>query len=402
MDVCLKRDDESNFDYIVRLVEGKSNSTYDIDYTELFKLAFNVDLNHDECRKRYYGLKMLLPYLDKEKIKNITSDKILTTLELKKIEIQKEKEKNRTIKIELNKMLRQDARFEMFCDEIRNSIESIESPVFNEFICDDGIKIGVLGISDIHFSKIFNSVNNSYSIEICYERMNLLLSEVIDWIKDRNISYLHIVNAGDSIEGLIRVNQIRVLETGVIDSVIEFSKIMAEWLNQLSKYISITYHHVTSANHSEVRFLNQKAGSFPDEDLEKIIIHMIAGILKDNQRIEVPIYKKDYVFFSIGNKNIYAIHGHQYRNKKVADVIKELQMLHGITIDILIMGHLHHEENITVGENVNGNIKVILLPAIMGSDNFSDSLFTGAKSGATLIEIDCNKKGITTTEVILN
>ncbi len=402
MDVCLKKDNESSYEYIIRLIEGKSSGLYDIDYTELFKLAFGVDLNHDECRKRYYGLKMLLPYLDKEKIKNITSDEILTTLELKKLEVQKEKEKNRTIKIELNKMLRQDARFEMFCDEIRNSIESIESPIFNEFICNDGIKIGVLGISDIHFSKIFNSVNNSYSIEICYKRMNLLLSEVIDWIKDRNISYLHIVNAGDSIEGLIRVNQIRVLETGVIDSVIEFSKMMAEWLNQLSKYISITYHHVTSANHSEVRFLNQKAGSFPDEDLEKIIIHMIAGILKDNLRIDVPIYKKDYVFFSIGNKNIYATHGHQYRNKKVADVIKELQMLHGITIDILIMGHLHHEENITVGENVNGNIKVILLPAIMGSDNFSDSLFTGAKSGATLIEIDCNKKGITTTEVILN
>ena len=38
----------------------------------------------------------------------------------------------------------------------------------------------------------------------------------------------------------------------------------------------------------------------------------------------------------------------------------------------------------------------------MGSDNFSDSLFTGAKSGATLIEIDCNKKGIITAEVILN
>lgn len=398
----LKRENESSFQYILRLVEGKSNGTYDLDYSELFKLGFNIDISSEEARKRYYGLKMLLPYLDKEKLRNITSDEILTELELKRLEVQKEKEKNRTIKIELNKMLRQDARFEMFCDEIRNSIESVQSPIFNEFVCNDGTKVGVLGISDIHFGKIFNSVNNSYSIEICYERMNLLLCEVIDWIKDRNISYLHVVNASDSIEGLIRVNQIRVLETGVIDSVIEFSKMMAEWLNQLSKYIYVTYHHITSANHSEVRFLNQRAGSFPDEDLERIIIHMIAGMLKDNPRVEVPIYKNNYAFFSIGNKNIYATHGHQFRNKKVADVIKELQMLHGITIDILLMGHLHHEENITVGENANGNIKVILLPAIMGSDNFSDSLFTGAKSGATLIEINSGKKGITTTEIILN
>ena len=75
-----KQSTDSNFDYILRLVEGKSNGLYDIDYTELFKLAFGVELNSDECRKRYYGLKMLLPYLDKEKIKNITSDEILNEL----------------------------------------------------------------------------------------------------------------------------------------------------------------------------------------------------------------------------------------------------------------------------------------------------------------------------------
>ena len=57
----LRKESESDFDYILRLVEGKSNGIYDIDYVELFKLAFGVTLNSDECRKRYYGLKMLLP-----------------------------------------------------------------------------------------------------------------------------------------------------------------------------------------------------------------------------------------------------------------------------------------------------------------------------------------------------
>ena len=402
MDGCFKKETESDFEYIVRLFEGKSNGIYDIDYCELFRLAFGVELASDEARKRNYGIKMLLPYLDKEKFKNITSDEILTELELKRIEVQKEKEKNRTIKIELNKLIRQDARFEMFLDEIRNSIESTESPIFNEYICDNGEKIGILGIADIHYGKIFNSINNSYSMDICYQRMYQLLSETIDWIKDRNISYLHVINNGDSCEGILRISQLRVLETGVIDSVIEFSKMMAEWLNQLSKYIPLTYHHIISANHTEVRFLNVSHGQFPDEDLEKVIIHMISGILKDNSRINIPIYKNDYAYFNINSKNIFIAHGHQFRGKKVADIIKELQMLYGIIIDILILAHLHHEEIITVGENLNGNIKVILLPSIMGSDNFSDTLFTGSKSGATLIEFNSYKKGLTTTEVILN
>ena len=400
----LKQNGESDFDYVIRLIEGKSSGIYDIDYTELFKLAFNAELNPDECRKRFYGLKMLLPYLDKEKISNVSSDEVLNEIERKKIELQKEKEKNRTIKIELNRLIRQDARFELFLEEVKNSIETIESPKFQEFQefeMEDGNKIGILGISDVHFSKKFNSVNNFYSRDICYERMNLLLSEVIDWIKDRNIVYLHIVNGGDNIEGLLRKNQIRVLETGVIDSVIEFSKMMSEWLNHLSIYVPMTYHHIISANHSEIRFLDVSAGSFPDEDLEKIIIHLIAGNLRNNNRIEIPIYKTEYAYFSVNNKNIFVCHGHQFRNKKVYDLIKELQMLHGVNIDILILGHYHHENIVTVGENQNGNIKVIMLPSIMGSDVFSDTLLTGSKAGVTLIELS-NKKGLTTTEIILN
>lgn len=95
-----RQQNESDFDYIIRLIDGKSNGTYDIDYTELFKLAFGIELNPDECRKRYYGLKMLLPYLDKEKIKNISDDKILKEYEIKRRELEKEKIKFRDIKNE--------------------------------------------------------------------------------------------------------------------------------------------------------------------------------------------------------------------------------------------------------------------------------------------------------------
>jgi hypothetical protein len=63
---------------------------------------------------------------------------------------------------------------------------------------------------------------------------------------------------------------------------------------------------------------------------------------------------------------------------------------------------LHHEENITVDCNESGNVKVIMLPSIMGSDDYSDDIFTASSAGATLILLEENKKGISTTEVILN
>jgi hypothetical protein len=228
------------------------------------------------------------------------------------------------------------------------------------------------------------------------------MNEIIEWVKDRNIVELHILNCSDSLEGLLRINQIRVLEMGVIDSAIEFGRMMAEWLNKLSKFMPLTYHHVKSANHTEVRFLNVQAGSFPDEDLEKVIINYIHDVLKDNPRINVPLYESEYTVFSINGKNIVAFHGHQHKGKKPETVLKELQILLNIKIDYMIIGHLHYGSISTVGENEYGNIKVIILPSIMGSDSFSDSLLTGAKAGAMLFEFNTNKKGITTIEVVLN
>ncbi len=397
----LKRENETDFDYIIRLVEGKASGVYDIDYTELFRLAFRVELSSTEARKRFYGIKMILPLIDKEKFKNVSSDELLTELELKKLEIQKEKIKNQTIKTELNKMLRQDARFEMFWEEIKNSIKVVDPPIFRELSLLSGERIGLIGISDIHFGKRFESINNFYSMEIAVERLNLLLYEIIDWIKDRNITYLHIVNAGDNVEGLLRISQLRVLQTGVIDSAIQFGRIMVEWLNKLSEYAHIKYHHVKSANHTEIRFFDVKSGQFPDEDLEKVIINYIHDILQNNPRIEIPLYE-EFAVFQIQNKTIVAIHGHQIKNKKIENIVKEIQMLLGINFDLLVVGHFHHEEIITVGENQYGNIKVIMLPSIMGSDHFSDTLFTGSKAGATFIEFNSRKKGLITSEVILN
>lgn len=377
------------------LCELKQSKQIDLSWQEIADI---FDMNNGEsARNKWKSIRRQNNKLPKKE------DLIINNLEYKKMELYKEKVKLRDQKRELNKFLTKDARFESFLEEIKYSIDTLEVPEF--YINDsliNGTKVGVLGISDIHFGKIYNSINNTYSIDVCLQRMELLLNEVINLISEKNISFLHIVNTGDSIEGLLRVSQIRVLELGVIDSVIYFSNMMAEWLNKLSAYIPVTYHHVKSANHTEVRWLNQSAGQFPDEDLEKVIVELITGRLINNKRVFIPSYNNDYVIFESNDKLIMGYHGHQFKNRKLLDLIKELNILHNIKIDYLILGHKHHEEIITVSESVNNNIKVIMLPAIMGSDNFSDQLFTGSKAGATLIELDSNRKGISVTEIILN
>jgi hypothetical protein len=402
-----KRDGETQSDYIKRIVNGilVDKTIPTSEYESLSELLFGDGncFNSSEVRKRCYGIKAYLEAQEKSKVDTIADKSILDEYELKMIELKKEKVKLQTTKLEFNKMIRQDARFEEFWDRVSQSIETVEVPIFEEFESIGGCeKVGLVGLSDIHFGKIFTSYNNAYSADICKDRLNALMNEIIEWVKDRNIGELHILNCSDNLEGLLRISQIRVLEMGVIDSAIEFGRLMAEWLNNLSKFIPITYHHVKSSNHTEIRFLNVKAGQFPDEDLEKIIINYIHDVLKLNNRITIPLYNSEYAVFTINGRNIVAAHGHQWRGKKPEVILKELRMLLKIEIHILVIGHLHHDAMYTVGEDELGNVKVIILPSLMGSDSFSDALLTGAKAGATLIEFNSNKKGITSTEVILN
>ena len=78
----LKKENETKLDYIVRLVKNKAE--YDLDYVELFKIAFGVELAPDECRKRFYGIKMIREELDKIKYNTISEDNIKNELDILK------------------------------------------------------------------------------------------------------------------------------------------------------------------------------------------------------------------------------------------------------------------------------------------------------------------------------
>ena len=79
---------------------------------------------------------------------------------------------------------------------------------------------------------------------------------------------------GDAIDGLLRISQIRSLQMGVVDSIIEYSEFLATWLNELSKYIRIDYYQC-GGNHDEIRILTGKKGDFPHENASKLILEFI-------------------------------------------------------------------------------------------------------------------------------
>lgn len=404
IDTILKRKDgESDFDYKVRLCLAKLNKEIDIDWQDIVEML-NLECHRDSLRKMAYGYKEMHENIEKQKINDIESDEILNELEMKKIELLEERKKLQVVRGEYNKIAREKSRKDLLFEYVAEKIEEIgtlPSPTFKPLQVNDEGKAGLLGFGDEHFGKEFISNNNAYNEQIYLERMNKLLNETIKVIQKEQLDELTVLNGADSVEGMaLRVSQLTTLQYGFVDQVIKYARYKVEWLKELSKYVKVRYIHIPSANHTELRLHSSNRGEMPKEDVERIISVYIHDMLKDNERIDVPIYEDGIVDFKLLNFNIAACHGHQLKGKKNA--LKDISMLKRTFFDYLYVSHFHHGSSLTVGEAETNNMEVVQLPSIMGSDEYSDSLFTGAKAGANLSIYEENKGRTISYKFVLN
>ena len=196
---------------------------------------------------------------------------------------------------------------------------------------------------------------------------------------------------------MLRISDVTLNDIPVVDAVVEVSRLIATFLNELSKYTTIEYRHVLSGNHGQNRYLNTKANEMPCEDMERIIGNYIKDLVSNNDRIKVVLSKKDYDSFEICRQNILALHGWQVKN--IENSIKDYSMLHRKFYDICFLAHFHAGKTISVGE-LNGDTKVIVCSGFIGSDPYSDKLKKGTKGKCELFKIEENL-GITETYTII-
>jgi hypothetical protein len=394
-----RRENESVKDFKIRICRDRQllGLTWE-DVKDIINKETGDSFGESVYRKWYTAFKDGYDYVLNN---NISSNEELTELELKKIEILEATKRQQSVNVEYNRISREKARRDLMIENVKESFEKLPVPEFNPPVLKQSSeKAGMLSFGDIHFGKKFKSLNNEYSEEIAKSRMEQLISEAKALVEREGLTKLHVVNGADSVEGMsLRVSQLTALQSGFIDQTINFSKFIASWLNELSKHVEVVYHHVPSANHSEIRPHGSSRGEFPAEDLEKIIMHYVHDVLELNNRVEVPLYERGVIDFEILGFNFAACHGHQLKGAKNA--VKDLSMLHRKFYDYLLVYHFHHGNALTVGQSDTNNIEVLQCDSIMGSDEYSDSLMTGAKPGAKFYIFEKGKGKTITYNILL-
>lgn len=389
--VELKRlEGETNEELIYRIASAKDEIGSWQDVANILNEITGDEYTESKYRKQYNTFQKMLEANSSVIFNN---DEYLNRIQKAEDNLKKERLKLQTVNIERNRISRAESRQELFFEQLKDVITALPVPDFkhNPLIEPNIFKFKkeyVCCISDLHYGATFTSENNEYSPTIAQERLLILLDYLYDFIHEHKVNTIKVVCLGDTLQGLLRASDLKINDSSIVKSTVEISRLIANFLNELSKYVIVDYYHVPTANHNQIRPLGTKASELADEDLEYVIGHYIHDLCSNNNRITVNLdtENKNYLVLNVLDFEIIAAHGHQFKNLETA--LKDLSMMRRSFCDYLLVGHFHNGKEIPVSEGVIHDTEILVCPSFVGSDPYSDSLLKGSKAAVKVFGFD--------------
>lgn len=349
-----RRDGESEFDYHKRLINAKLvDKTLDLDYATLSPYLFGKAYAPDVARRMAYGSARTLKLMEEDleqRASESASSQILNEIDMKQIELQKERQRFSDQRREFNKLVNKEGRMEHLFERLTTAADRLNETVGLLFGPDPGISSygndeAVLVLSDWHYGLVANNVFNVYNKEICVERVKEVVMRAAERIALHNCSTLHIVCLGDAVHGCIHVGTRVASEELVCDQIMQVSEILAQTISKLSTVVDKTYVYMTYGNHG--RTIQKKDESVHRDNMERLIPWWIAERLSDHTDIEIVQDMGDeFIIFSAAGHDIAAVHGDLDSVKQAPRLLATLfNRQYGRNIECVILGDKHHRES---------------------------------------------------------
>ena len=388
--------------YIYRVCKQKDSiGTWD-DVAELLNEQLGYDYGESTYRKKY----AYFEHIYNANLDELTGDAAESIRALKN-DLKSERLKLQALKLSDNRDLRQNSRFELFYEQVRDCVKALsdERQIDVTPKCAKSNTANndeyILCLADIHYGAKFDVPTNSYSREEAARRLRVLAIDTIGYVIEHNINDLTVLCLGDTIQGMLRYTDLKLNEAPVVQSVVEVGRLLAEFLDTLSKVCRVRYYHVPTANHTQTRPLGSKASEIATEDLERVVFTIIEESLKNNDDVTVHAdFCGERIAFDVAGMKCVATHGHT-----IKDTYKALQDLSNkdrVFYDYLFIGHHHRACTETVGESGGHNTEIIACPSIVGADPYADSLLVGSKAAAKMCRFNPDQGHIEDRMFILN
>lgn len=368
---------------LVQQILDKKNGGCDIDWRDIVQ-DFNLDCSPETLRKAGVGVK-----LAEDAGMGFASDGAGTR---DVMDGYVERQKLYDLRREVRKDLREQSRSELIREMIREAIKGLPSIHIGEMELPEE-KCGrdlVIGIGDFHYGAdftvtgLYGEILNQYNSDSFVRRMERLITEVKGIVRTHEPEQITVMIVGDMLDGLLRASQISRLEFGVVESAMRLSETLSQWFVKLAdvtrKPVRV---YAVRGNHGEIRPLGTKAGQFPEENMERIVMHYLHERFSFNPYVKIEDNDAPMTrMIDVCGYKFLLIHG---QGDDVEKIARDHLTLYNEKIDVFMVGHLHKSQTFTAGMGRNGNVLIERVPSLCGMDPYAQSKGYGSPAGATAI-----------------
>ena len=297
----------------------------------------------------------------------VGEDEYLKKLQNEKRELQKERQKTSDERVELKKIIRQEARKESYVDMVKRIICEDVEPI-SISTCHtmfDGDNDLLIHFSDVHTGIEINNWKNAFNEDILKQRVEKYISDIID-IRELHQSQNAYIVIGEIVSGLIHNNLRLQNNMDLMEQFKYISELISSMLIRLSNNFNNIYVYTTQGNHS--RIVAKKEDALDGENIDTLLPFYLKARLQNVENVKIcdNTIEPEIAMFNIRGNNIFAAHGHK---DKPSNVVQNFTMMFGVKPDIVLLGHRHTNGLTTVFDT-----KVIESGCVSGTDAFAVSI----------------------------
>ena len=350
------------------IVIGKLvDRTIDDDYEELSERLFGEGncFSASEVRKRMYGMKAIIEAIERDGEESIRDADTLSALDVKKIELQMERQKFYDQRNAFNRLIRERSRQEELNEILVEAVKSGNLPQlhYERFDIAPSDNDLLVSLNDIHYGANVSNFWNTYNSDVCREMMCRYLDRIISIGETHRSENCVVWANGDEISGNIHQSIAVTNKENVIEQIKGVSELIAEFLAELSRHFSNVTFVSVAGNHSRID--PNKDRALISERLDDLVEWYLGARLQNFENITIGGGEKiDHTIYlvDVRGQTYCGVHGDFDGS---ASKVQALQAMAGKPIYAVLSGHLHHNKI----DEVQG-VKTIMAGSFLGMDDY--------------------------------
>lgn len=361
--------DESRLQHHRRLINGKltDKTLADVDYSELSEYIYGQSYSSDVVRRMMYGSKRTLDLMESEAQESISGSDIASEIDMKLVELQKERQKFYDQRAAYNKLLRDSAREEELWEIVRQCVSSgklpelrFEESPYQHYISGNTL---LVSLNDLHYGANVNNAWCKYNSDICAGMLHAYLEKIVSVGNVHMSEDCVIWAAGDFISGNIHRSIQVTNKENVIEQIMGVSELIAQFVAELSRHFRTVRFVSVAGNHSRIE--PNKENALTAERLDNLVEWYLSARLQNFENVIIDgSHKLDDTIsmFNVRGKNYLLCHG-DFDDSPAK--VQALQTMAKEPVYAVLMGHKHHNQT-----DVVQGIRTVMAGSFQGMDTF--------------------------------